>query len=59
MSGIGLLGLRNKAPKIINVGDAVWIAPNKKHWYGATKKYSMEHIAIHEKMNWQVANWLE
>ena len=59
LSGIGLVGLRNKAPQIINVGDTVWIAPNEEHWHGATKEYSMEHIAIHETMNGQVANWQE
>ena len=59
LSGIGLLGHRNKAPQIINVGDTVWIAPNEEHWHGATKENSMEHIAIHETMNGQVANWLE
>ena len=59
LSGIGLVGLRNKAPQIINVGDTVWIAPNEEHWHGATKENSMEHIAIHETMNGQVANWLE
>ena len=56
---MGLVGLRNKAPQIINVGDTVWIAPNEEHLHGATKEYSMEHIAIHEKMNGRVANWLE
>ena len=59
MSGIGLVGLRNKAPKIINAGDTVWIAPNDEHWHGGTKEYSIEHIGIHETMNVQVANWLE
>ena len=49
----------NKTPQIINVGDTVWIAPNEEHWHGATKENSMEHIAIHETMNGQVANWLE
>ena len=37
----------------------MWIAPNEEHWHGATKEYSMEHIAIHETMNGQEANWLE
>ena len=59
LSGIGLVGLRNKTPQIINVGDTVWIAPNEEHWHGATKENSMEHIAIHETINGQVANWLE
>jgi len=43
LSGISLVGLRNKAPQIINVGDnTVWIAPNEEHWHGATKEYLMK-----------------
>ena len=59
LSGIGLVGLRNETPEIIIAGDTVWIAPNEEHWHGATKENSMEHIAIQEIMNGQVANWLE
>ena len=57
--GIGLVGLRNKAPHIINVDDTVWITPNDEHWHVATKEYSMKQIVISETMNGQVANWLE
>ena len=28
LSGIGLVGRRNKAPQIINLGDTIWIDPN-------------------------------
>ena len=47
LSGLGLIGLRNKSPQIINVGDTVWISPNEEHWHGAIKENSMEHVAIH------------
>jgi len=59
ISGVGLIGLRDDHPKIINAGDTVWIPPNEDHWHGATPTNSMTHIAIQESMNRTVANWLE
>jgi len=59
ISGVGLIGLRDDHPKIINAGDTVWIPPNEEHWHGATPTNSMTHIAIQESMNGAVANWLE
>ena len=59
VSGIGLVGLRNEAPKIIKLGDSVWIPPEEEHWHGATKDSSMEHIAIQEALDGKVADWLE
>ncbi len=59
VSGIGLIGLRNKSPELIKNGDTVWIPPNEEHWHGATKKNAMVHIAIQEALNDNVAIWLE
>ena len=59
LSGIGLMGLRNKAPQIINAGDTVWIPPGEEHWHGASATNSMTHIAIQEELNGSVAEWLE
>tara|TARA_B100001939_G_scaffold191391_1_gene164637 strand:+ start:188 stop:523 length:336 start_codon:yes stop_codon:yes gene_type:complete len=59
LSEFVLVGLGNKALKIINVGNSVLIAPNVENWHGAIKEYLMENMAIHEKINWEVANWQE
>ncbi len=59
LNGIGLMGLRNKAPQIINAGDTVWIPPGEEHWHGASAANSMTHIAIQEELNDSVAEWLE
>ena len=59
LSGIGLMGLRNKSPQTINAGDTVWIPPEEEHWHGASATNSMTHIAIQEGLNGSVANWLE
>ena len=59
ISGIGLMGLRNRAPQTINAGDTVWIPPGEEHWHGASASNSMTHIAIQEELNGSVAEWLE
>ena len=59
ISGVGLVGIRNEKPKIIKVGDSIWIPPNQEHWHGATKDSPMEHIAIHEELDGKTAEWLE
>ncbi len=59
LSGIGLMGLRNKTPQSIKAGDTVWIPPGEEHWHGASNKNSMVHIAMHEALNGSVVDWLE
>ena len=59
ISGTGLIGLRNEAPKLIKAGDTVWIPPGEEHWHGASAANSMTHIAIQEALNGSVATWLE
>lgn len=59
ISGIGLIGLRNEAPRSIKAGDTVWIPPGEEHWHGASAANSMTHIAIQEALNGSVATWLE
>lgn len=43
----------------VRPGDVVWIAPGEKHWHGAAPSTSMTHIAIREKQNGSVGDWLE
>ena len=59
LSGVGLVGLRNKAPELIKSGDTIWIPPGEEHWHGASANNSMTHIAIQEELNGSVAEWLE
>ena len=57
--GTGLICVRNEKPKLMHMGDTVWIEPNEEHWHGATAANSMSHIAIQEALNGRVAEWLE
>ena len=59
LTGNGLVGLRNEAPKIIKAGDTVWIPPGEEHWHGASASNAMTHIAIQEALDGRVAEWLE
>ena len=59
ISGVGLMGLRNKDPQLIKAGDTVWIPPDEEHWHGASATNSMTHIAIQEALNGSVAEWLD
>ena len=59
LRGVGLVGVRNETPKVINKGDSVWIPPNEEHWHGASDDTEMEHIAIQEALDGNVATWLE
>jgi quercetin dioxygenase-like cupin family protein len=43
----------------IRPGDVVWFAPGEKHWHGATATIGMTHIAIQEKKDGKVVEWME
>ena len=37
----------------------IWIPPGEKHWHGATATTAMTHIAIQEKFDGKVVDWME
>ena len=43
----------------IRPGDVVWFPPNEKHWHGAMRTTAMTHIAIQEKKDGKVVDWME
>lgn len=59
LSGVGLVGLRGKAPQVIRAGDTVWIPPGEEHWHGAGPETGMVHLAMQEAHEGRVADWLE
>ena len=58
ISGVGLVGLRNEAPRVSELG-ILFGTTDEEHWHGASITNSMTHIAIQEALNGNVANWLE
>ena len=43
----------------IRPGDVVWFPPGEKHWHGASPTTAMTHIAIQERLDGKVVDWLE
>ncbi|HEV2214066.1 MAG TPA: cupin domain-containing protein, partial [Terracidiphilus sp.] len=43
----------------IRPGDVVWFAPGEKHWHGAAPTTAMTHVAMQEKLDGNVVEWLE
>jgi quercetin dioxygenase-like cupin family protein len=58
-AGLGWVQSWGRARQQVAPGDVVWIAPDEKHWHGATSHTSMSHIAITEARDGQNVEWLE
>ena len=43
----------------IRPGDVVWFLPGEKHCHGATPTTAITHIAIQEKKDGKVDDWIE
>ena len=42
-SGYGFVCKEGESPHRVRAGDTVWIAPNERHWHGATSSTLMSH----------------
>ncbi len=58
-AGCGWVQRDGGAVEEIRPGDVVWFAPGEKHWHGAAASTAMSHIAIQEKLNGVMVDWLE
>lgn len=58
-SGVGLVQEVGKPVQTIRPGDIVWIAPEVKHWHGASAQTAMTHIAIAESVDGSAVKWME
>jgi quercetin dioxygenase-like cupin family protein len=58
-AGLGWVQREGGPVEEIRPGDVVWFSPNEKHWHGATAKTAMTHIAIQERLDGKVVEWLE
>ncbi len=58
-AGRGRVQREGGAIEEVNPGDVVWFAPGEKHWHGAAPAVAMAHIALQERLNGKVVDWLE
>ncbi len=58
-AGTGWVRREGGSIEEVHPGDVVWFPPHEKHWHGATLTTAMTHIAIQEKLDGKVVDWLE
>ncbi|WP_158793597.1 cupin domain-containing protein [Granulicella sp. L60] len=58
-SGLGWVQKNGESVQEIRPGDVVWFAPGEKHWHGASAATAMTHIAIQERLDGKVVDWME
>ena len=59
LSGLGRAQAWGGPVREIRPGDTVWIAPNEKHWHGASPTIGMVHLAFQEHLDGSHVVWLE
>src|SRR5579862_1599357 len=58
-AGLGWAQREGGSIEEIRPGDVVWFSPDEKHWHGASPTTAMTHIAVQEKLNGKVVDWME
>ena len=58
-AGLGWVQKDGEAVQEIRPGDVVWFAPGEKHWHGASAVTALTHIAIQERLDGKVVDWME
>ena len=58
-SGCGWAQRQGGTIEEIRPGDVIWFAPGEKHWHGAAPTTAMTHIAIQERKDGKMVDWME
>ena len=58
-AGLGWVQRWGGSVEEIRPGDVIWFSPGEKHWHGASPTTAMTHIAIQERVDGKVVDWLE
>ena len=58
-AGSGWAQVEGEPIEDLRPGDIVWFPPNTRHWHGASPTTAMTHIALQEKLDGKVVDWME
>src|SRR3979490_1250747 len=58
-AGCGLVQSWEGPVEKIRPGDVIWCPPGEKRWHGAPPPPAMTHLAIQEKRDGKVVEWME
>jgi len=59
MTGCGRVQRWGGPVEEIRPGDVITFAPGEKHWHGAAPTTAMTHIAIQERKDGKMVDWME
>ena len=59
IAGLGRVCREGGGVEEIRPGDVVWFSPGERHWHGASPTTGMTHIAIQERKDGKVVDWME
>jgi len=57
--GSGLIQQRGQRVRRLTPGDVVWTPPDVEHWHGASKDYTLTHIAVVWSKDGSIVSWKE
>src|SRR5258706_10529080 len=58
-AGSGLAQRWGGPIETIRPGDVIWFSPGEKHWHGAAAATAVTHIAVQERLDGKVVDWME
>lgn len=57
LDGVGLVQREDYEQIEIRTGDAVWFAPDERHWHGAAPASPFSYLSIQPVMNGKAVEW--
>jgi quercetin dioxygenase-like cupin family protein len=59
LDGVGLVRREGHDPVEVRAGDAVWFAPDERHWHGATPSSPFGYLSVQPVKNGTAVEWLD
>lgn len=58
LDGVGLVQREGGPVSDVHAGDAVWFAPDERHWHGATPASPFSYLSVQPVKNGAAVEWL-
>jgi quercetin dioxygenase-like cupin family protein len=59
LSGVGMAQVRGGEVNELRAGDAVWFAPDEKHWHGASPHAAFGYLSVQLWQGGRNVDWYE
>jgi quercetin dioxygenase-like cupin family protein len=59
LSGVGMAQVRGGEVNELRAGDAVWFAPDEKHWHGASPHAAFRYLSVQLWQGGRNVDWHE